>query len=336
MQNMKRVLQKIMCASLLLCALTVSPQSASASSSPPDPASSPVMSHILKSGAKAYYLGTRNGLDGWFIVKDGRVQVAYTSSDKKNLVLGVMFGEDGESITNAQVKALIDTNKEVADLMKESVKQQQATNQTPSSMSLPNNGALVAQPSMPAMVQAPVPAVPQMPAASQAVPQTVTEAANLSPAERLLQELTAAPGVVLGAGTPKLYMIMDVNCPHCQAAWRVLRDSVMHNNVQLKMIPIAPPGKDSERAAAQLLRAADPLNAWDKYVGPDKNSGDKNQLAGDADATLVASIQANHFLVDSWHITQTPYFVYRNKLGKIKILVGEPIKPTELFNDLGL
>ncbi len=98
-----------------------------------------------------------------------------------------------------------------------------------------------------------------------------------------------------------------------------MRDTVIKNALQIRLIPIGVQGNDHERAAAQLLHLADPMNGWDKYV-----AGDKTQLAGAPDATLVAAIRSNYALIDSWHIQMTPYLVYRAKDGKVKIIQGEP------------
>jgi thiol:disulfide interchange protein DsbG len=306
---LRQPLQKVGLIITLLVLTASLAQAAPSSSTTPDPSSSPVLSGMMKAGAKLYYLGTRSGLDGWLILKDGQIQVAYVTSDKQGILIGAMFGANGEGVTTDQIKMLADGNKEVAAVLMGAVQEQQAMNQT--------GAAPAATPSAASTpVSSIVPTVP------------------LSPGEHLLQDFTAAQGVVLGSGAPRLYMVMDPNCPHCQAAWRVLRDAVFKNAISLKMIPIAPPGSDSERAAGQLLHIADPLNAWDKYVGPDKGQGDKTQLAGVPDPSLITALHNNRTLIDGWHIDQTPYFAYRGKDGKVKIVVGEPDKVSSILSDL--
>jgi len=278
----------------------------------PDPVANPVLANMIKLGAKLYYLGTRSGLDGWFIVKDGRMQIAYSTTDKKTVVIGAMFGENGESISSSQVKTLADTNPDVTALLSGAAKEQEAINQAGSNATSASSAA------------AQTPATP-MPGVL------------LSPGERLMQELSAAAGVTIGGGAPSsgsmptLFMVMDPNCPHCQATWRALRDSVFKKALQIRMIPIGTEGTDNERAAARLLHVADPLNAWDKYVG-----GDKTQLAGTPDQPLITAVRANHVLVDNWNIRATPYLVYRAKDGQIKIVQGEPDKIAAVLTDLGL
>lgn len=271
-----------------------------AAAATPDPSVNPALSNMLKAGAKLHYLGTRSALDGWLIVKDGRIQIVYSTADKKSVIVGAMFSDSGENITSEQIRTVVEGNKELAATLMGITQEQPTPTQTSVAPTLP-------------------------------APASVTV---VSPGERLYQDLSAATGVTLGTGTPKLLMIMDPDCPHCQATWRVLRDAVFKNTIQLRMIPIATAGSDNERAAAQLLHTADPLNAWDKYVGATKGQGDKNQLAGPADPVLVAALRANHTLVDSWHIDQTPYLVYRGKDGKVKVVIGEPEKVSSILSDL--
>ncbi len=145
-----------------------------------------------------------------------------------------------------------------------------------------------------------------------------------------MKDLQNAAGVTIGSSTaPLLMMVMDPNCPHCHATWKVLRDSVFKNTLQVRLIPIGAVSADSERAAAQLLHIADPLNGYDKYV-----AGDKTQLAGAPDPALTTAIRSNGTLIDSWHIQMTPYLLYRSKDGKVKIVQGEPEQVSAILNDI--
>ncbi|HEU0117311.1 MAG TPA: thioredoxin fold domain-containing protein [Alphaproteobacteria bacterium] len=268
----------------------------------PDPAANPVLAHLMKLGAKMFYLGTEGGLDGWFIVKGGQVQIVYSAPDKKSVLIGGLFGDDGDSITANQIKNLMKTNPEINAMMTKAADEQLTLHKetTPS------------------------------PAAQSA---SSSPSVALSPGERLIQELSAASGVTIGSGKPVLFMVMDPNCPHCQATWKALRASVLDEKLKIRMVPIGTLNTDNERAAAQFLHATDPLNTWDKYV-----SGDKSQLAGTPDQALLDAVRANHMLVDNWNIQATPYMVYRAKDGKVKVVQGELDKPEKVsvfLADLG-
>ena len=265
------------------------------SSTDPDPSANTVLAHIQAAGSRLYYLGHDGNLDGWLIIKDGQIQIAYTSADQKTALMGAMFGAEGQNISAQQIHALMTRNKEVQDLLAK------------------GNPAL-------ASAQTVIKSSPPAP------PDSVK-----SPGEKLMENFAAASGVIMGnnADAPELFMVMDPNCPHCQATWRALRETVIAGKLRLHLIPIGNQEGENERAAAMLLRAADPLSAWDKYV-----AGDKMQLSGTPDSAAMAAIRTNHELMVSWNIHLTPYLAYRGKDGKVKVLQGEPQKISTVLSDL--
>jgi protein-disulfide isomerase len=274
-----------------------------AASAQPDSDKNPILAALQKAGAKFYYLGNRSGMDGWFIVKEGQVQIAYATPDNKNIVIGALFGQDGENVTALQVSTLVQTNKDFAQMMTNLQKEQTAFAQ--------GNG----QSSAPPTPQS----IGNMPAAS------------TSPGERLIQDLSSASTIMVGkASAPEILMVMDPRCPHCQATFRALRDSLSRGDLHLRLIPIGPEDSENERAAAILLGTPDPFMAWSKYMG-----GDVSALAGTPSDAAVLGVRANHQVIDDWKIENTPYLVYRAKDGKIKVLQGEPKIPV-LLKDLGL
>jgi protein-disulfide isomerase len=275
----------------------------------PSPMTNPVLAGIIQGGAKAYYMGSRSGLDGWFVLKDGQMQIVYSTPDHQAVLIGAMFSKD-ENITGDQVKNLLSTNKEVASFLMGAAQEQAAINKVGGGAATSNAPLNASTPTATNIGGLP--------------------AVTVSPGEKLVQELNGASGVTLGKGPNTLLMVMDPNCPHCQATWKMLRDAVMKNQISLHMIPIATADTDNERAAAILLKSADPLTVWDKYVG-----GDKAQLAGTPDPAMVTAVRANHELTDRWNIHVTPYLVYRGHDGKVKILQGEPEQVSAVLNDLG-
>jgi len=275
----------------------------------------------MKSGTKVYYLGKSAGLDGWFLIKDSQVQIGYTSPDKQSIVFGVMLDKDGQSTSALQIKTLYDNNPEVGALLA-GLGAQPQTQPVPSSPMPAGMGMATPSPTMMPDAMAPAAATPALASSTPTL---------LSPGERLIQALQVAPGVNLGtASAPRMWMIADPNCPHCQATWHRLRDAVFAGKLQIRVVPIGAVDPDSERAAAQLLGSPNPLEAWDKYIG-----GDQNQLAGTPDAAWLQAVHNNHALIDAWHITMTPYMVYRAKDGTVKIVQGELQQPAAILNDIG-
>ena len=303
-------------------------QNTFAAAKEPDPSSNPVLNNFIKQGARIYFLGARDGLDGWFIVKSGQVQFAYTLPDKSFAIIGAMFGSKSENITGQQVETLSNTNPEVSVLFSGMVRSLAQTSQSAQNAAVSQFSNYATQQTTKAA--SPPSQVSLTPGQTTPVAQTPA----LSPGEKLIHALDSASSVLIGgggAGVPQLYMIMDANCPHCQATWRDLRETVFRNALQIRMIPIGTPDTDNERAGAMFLKVHDPLNAWDKYV-----SGDKAQLAGTPEPALIAFMRANHELVDSWNIHATPYLVYRGRDGKVKIVEGEPKNIAAVLSDLTL
>ena len=279
----------------------------------PNPVDNPMLNQFLKAGAKVYYLGMHSGLYGWFLTKDSEIQFVYTIPGGSSALIGILFDGDGNDITSQQIKKLYDTNNEVhtffanlnslqSPLQAMQTPMLQQASPTPTGNISSTSGMLLP------------------PAASAA-----------SAGEQLMQALQTAAGVDVGAATaPKLYMVIDPNCPHCHETWQAIRTAVFSGELQVRLVPVGVFGPDSVRAAGQLLHAANPLDAWDKYVG-----GDKSQLAGNPDAATLNAIRDNHVLTDLWHIQMTPYLVYRAKDGQVKIVQGEPDHPDSVISDIG-
>jgi hypothetical protein len=282
----------------------------------PDPNANPVLADFIKGGVKAYYMGNQLGYNGWFLEKDNQIQLAYTTPDNHGLVIGVLFDNKSNNISSQQIKDLYDSNKEVNAFMMSLNAQQQKSylpTQTPQ-MQPAYNSAAGYNPS--AGAAAPVAA------ASPILP--------VSPGERLIKALDNANGLNLGAqSAPKLYMVADPNCPHCQATWKMLRSAIFSGKLQVRLVPIDAIDADSARASAQFLSNANPLDAWDKYV-----MGDHSQLAGTPTDIALAAVRLNHQLIDSWNIHSTPYMVYKAKDGQIKIIQGEPQQGADMIDDI--
>jgi protein-disulfide isomerase len=295
---MKRILLAF--AALFLFHVSSFAAAAPATPSAPNASANPVLSSLQKSGAKLFYMGNRLGMDGWFIVKDGQVQIIYATPDNKGAMIGALFGQDGENVTTLQVTTLVQNNKEVADLIAAAQNEQANIVQAGN----PGAAATTGAGGMPS--------------------------APLSPGERLIHDLEGAATVVVGnPKSPELLMVMDPHCKHCQATWKAMRDAVVKGSLHIRMIPIGDAGSDNERAAATFLGVSDPLDVWDKYV-----AGDRAQLAATPTAEELAAVRANHTVIDSWSIENTPYLVYRGKDGKVKVVQGEPDKVSSVLGDL--
>lgn len=279
----------------------------------PDINTVPILANVVKNGAKLFYMGERSGIFGWFIMKDGQVQMIYLSADKKTAIVGGMFTSDGDNVTGEQIVTLAGTNKEVADVINGSTKQQDEISKAGSA---PGGFAAIqgnANQASGTLAGGKIPVV------------------SVSPGDRLMQDLQAAAGITLGKHpTAEIVMVMDPGCPHCKATWRELRDSVKSNRLQVRLVPIANnPNKAEDVKVSALLLQANQIDIWEKYV-----NGDKSVLTGEADHAFVQAVLHNNALTEKWNIQSTPYLVYRAKDGRVKIVQGEPKRMAAVLTDL--
>ena len=279
----------------------------------PDVSNVPVFQNIIKTGAKLFYMGERSGVYGYFIIKDGQIQMIYLTADKKTTLVGGMFSTEGENITSKQISRLVEQNSEVKALLGGAARQQSEVLQAGSQQ----GGAA----SVPATASA----------ASGAKDGMALPAASSSPGERLMADLNAASGVVLGNNPQaQLHMVVAPGCPNCKRTWAEIRPYVKEGSVEVRLIPVYNSTGDEEKnAAAQLLRIPDPMGAWDKFV-----EGDKTALGGAPDPVALRAVTDNLGLVAKWNIQGYPYLVYRGKDGRIKIVQGRPDRMAAVLADI--
>ncbi len=279
----------------------------------PDIKNITILTNIVRGGAKLYYIGERSGMHGWFIVKNGQIQVIYLSPDKKTALIGAMFTDQGENVSSAQINALAARDREVYVLLNGAAMQQSQITQA-------------------GIVEGGVASVPSDPATAKSVQgESGVPAMALSPGDRLFQDLKAAAGVNMGRpDTPEIMMIIAPRCPNCQKTWKELRAPIKDGQVQVRLIPVYNSlGGDEANEAAHILTAKDPFEAWDKFA-----AGDAKALGGPADDIALRAITSNLNLVSRWNIKGYPYIVYRGKDGRIKIVQGRPERMAAVLVDL--
>jgi len=263
---------------------------AAAQAGVPDPAKNPILAKMKAMGGDFFYMGTEHGMDGWFIVKNGQVQMMYSTPDNKGAIVGVLFGEDGTNLTMQQVRNIVQSDSRLSALIADAQKEHEAiagVGDRSFSMS-------------PTMKPDMVPSV------------------AVSPGERLLSDLSSASGVVMGKdGRVEVEMFMDTRCPHCKATWKTLSKYVGEGKLRVRLIPAANAGSDNENEAAVLLGSDNPAGLWEKHV-----SGEKGVLSGTPKDSAIAAVKANTEIADKWSLSDLPYLVYRAQDGKVKVVKG--------------
>lgn len=158
------------------------------------------------------------------------------------------------------------------------------------------------------------------------------EKSNGAKVERLYAEIEKANWLKIGAeDAPYIYVIMNVNCDHCQNYWKDLQPQIKAGRVQVRLLPFGKADANRDGGAA-LLSVANPGDAWLEYIG-----GKTELLAKDkAVIDRYGDIDANTALVNKWKLQGTPpYTIYRKRSdGKIVAIIGRPKNMMLLQADL--
>ncbi|NDE89703.1 MAG: hypothetical protein EB059_00970 [Alphaproteobacteria bacterium] len=275
----------------------------------PDTSNILFLQNMRKIGATIYYLGESLGLHGWFLVKDGQVQILYTTPDQKAIMIGALLSAEGANVSQQQVMVLANNNPEIANILK-------------------NSAAVTGQPP----VKVPEAKAPEIKApVAQAAPQPSPQASQqIPPSEKFFDALLKSASVTFGKDSaPQLLMIMDVNCSHCHKAWKEMQPLVDAGKLRVTMIPIGAIGPQSETEGASWLLHKDPYDAWKKHV-----AGDASIFKTGATSEKEAAVRANTDLIRKWGVDQTPYILYHGKNGKVRLIVGEPKSVDDIIKDI--
>lgn len=274
--------------------LTLFSVQAYATSGVNEPAKPEPLQSLEQNGAAIRYLGKDGGLDGWVAIKDGQEQYFYVTPDGQGIVLGVLFNNKGDVVTMRQVEAL-----------------------------------RKAEPTLDKIANASNTTAPVVPPAA---PETKAPAtSSASKAEQLFQSVEGADWIAVGQKTaPAFYSFIDPQCPHCHDMVQDVRKSgaLEKGQIQLRLIPVGLMNEESLKQAANLIAAENAPALLFKHL-----DGDKKALLSEANPN-TQSVQRNMALMQAWKLDVTPFSVYKNKAGEVKILRGRPKDLNALIADL--
>ncbi len=174
-------------------------------------------------------------------------------------------------------------------------------------------------------------AIPALAKKEQAVSPNSAKKDAPSKAQQFYAETQSAGWVALGSkDAPAIYSFIDPQCPHCHDMIDDFRKSGLldKGQIQLRLIPVGLMNEQSLKQAANLLASKNP--AADLYKHLD---GDTEILLTDKEPN-TQNVQRNMVLMQSWKLDVTPFSVYKNKTGEIKILRGRPSDLKTLAADL--
>ena len=150
-----------------------------------------------------------------------------------------------------------------------------------------------------------------------------------SPSEQLFADMQASNWVPLGSKeAPIIYTIIDPQCPHCHAFLKDLKtDYIESGRLQVRLIPIGL-REETKAQAAFLLAAPDPENTWFRHL-----AGDSNALPAKSGVNQQG-VQHNLSIIENWRLDVTPFTIYKDKSGTVKIIRGRAEDPNTILNDL--
>jgi protein-disulfide isomerase len=259
-------------------------------------------------GADINYLGRKYGLDGWLISRGNNIQVVYTTLDGQGTLVGLLYGPDGTVETGNQ---LIVAKAHGLNLQHTTLDFSNPSSMSSITSSVDNAGNI---------------ANAQM---AGTVAPSLT--GGVSPSEKIWDRMASSTYLTFGPPTaPILYVFMDPKCHYCHDYFTSLESTYLpQGTVQLRVVPVAILGQDSEQLAEQILSAKDPAKAWSQ-----SEDGDTSGLDTAVAPDTTTKLQQNRTLMTDWKIKGTPGSVYRGKDGKVKLVYGLPENIQQVVSDI--
>ena len=195
-------------------------------------ASGPALIEALRAnGAQVVSLGSRGGLDGYFVTPgDGAGYGLYVTGDG-HAVAGLLYGPDGREVTGAQLAA---------------AHAGEAGGSGAGTGARESSGPAVSAHAAPPGAGAPTAA------ASRAA---------------LFERSAVAFGFTLGERGPVVVLLGDAACPWSRSAAAKLGREALGGRLQLRVVPVAILGADAARRAAAIAAHPDPARSW--FEGPE-------------------------------------------------------------------
>ncbi len=152
-----------------------------------------------------------------------------------------------------------------------------------------------------------------------------------TPGEKLWLTLEGAEYVDFGSrSAPRIYSFVDPYCPHCKLLWGNFRPYVEAGKVNIRLIPVGILGEQSVQAAGYMITQSDRQQAWFDIT--------QNNVAASVLSESVGLAQAkeNLDIMTAWKMDSTPFSVYKDANGKVKMFRGNPENIATLLKELGV
>ena len=252
-------------------------------------ASGPDLIEALRAnGAQVVSLGSRGGLDGYFVTPSAGTGYGLYVTGDGHAVAGLLYGPDGMEITGAQLAAA-----------GPAAAAQRADAAPPET--------LVPQTLVPQTL-VPETAVPAMTAHTE-LEGSVRPSSSPSHT-RLFERSAAAFGFTLGERGPVVVLFGDPACSFSRSAAARLGRAALDGHLQLRVVPVAILGAAAARRAAAIAAHPDPARSW--FEG-----------GGTADRAGAERIARNNALLDEWRANAVPLIAWRAPDGAVTHRIGD-------------
>ena len=192
-------------------------------------------------GAQIVTLGSRGGLDGYFVTPAGSAGYSLYVTGDGHAIAGLLYDPYGTEITGAQLAAVHDGG---------------AFTRATGGGARRDVGTAVTAHAEPAEPGAPSSAASRV---------------------SLFERSAAAFGFTLGEHGPVVVLLGDALCPWSRSAAAKLGRKALAGRLQLHVVPVAVLGADAARRAAAIAAHPDPARAWfERPDGPaDRLGGER-------------------------------------------------------------
>ena len=255
------------------------------------------LKNMVAEGAQIRYLGRENNLDGWVTIKQGQPQYFYVTPDQQTIMMGILFNSKGDVITLRQINELRGKDGPALDKL-----------------------SGFPAPSKPDEAATGASALAKMATPDFSSPDALLQSTKPpSKADQLYEAVTGANWLELGKpDAPVIYTFIDPECPHCHDLLKDFRKSgyLEDGLVKLRLIPVGLISETSLQEAAFLLAAPKPQELLYQHL-----DGKEKVLLADPNAN-TQGVQRNMSLMQDWKVDVTPFSVYKDAAGKVKIMKG--------------
>ena len=265
----------------------------------PDLGREGLVSGLRANGAHVLSLGSRGGLDGYFVTPARGVGYSLYVTEDGHAVAGLLYGPDGMEITGAQL----------ATARPAAASAQRAGGAPPETL-VPET--LVPSTAAPAMT-------------AHATSDAGGPASSSPSRTGLFERSAAAFGFILGERGPLVVLLGDPTCSFSRSAAARLGRAALDGRLQLRVVPVAVLGADAARRAVAIAAHPEPARAWfegggaaDRTLGPEtlvpETLGPK---------TGAERIARNNALFDAWGETAVPLIAWQTRDGAVGHRIGD-------------